>query len=114
MEQSDKLYIPWTNDNPITADKMVFMYGINAKSRGWWDEVNIIVWGATVKLVSESKMIQDRIKEAKLEGVHVTACLACADQLGLTEKLEELNIEIIYQGRPLTDILKNGERLLTI
>lgn len=114
MADNDKLYILWTNDSFITAEKMVFMYGINAKSRDWWNEVTIIIWGATVKLASENKVIQELIEEAKLEGVHVTACKACADQLGVTEKLEAQNIEMLYQGPPLTEILKNGEKLLTI
>ena len=64
---------------------MVLMYGINAKRQGWWDEVTIIVWGATVDLVGENEKIQELIKEAQLEGVHITACKACADQLGASE-----------------------------
>lgn len=114
MTEKNKLTILWTNDNVITAEKMVFMYGINAKSQGWWDEVTIIIWGATVKLVAENKMIQDLIEEAKLEGVHITACKGCADQLGLTEILKGIDLEVIYQGPPLTQILKDDEKLLTI
>lgn len=114
MTEKNKLTILWTNDNVITAEKMVFMYGIYAKSQNWWDQVTIIIWGAAVKLVAENKMIQDLIEEAKLEGVHVTACKACADQLGLTEILEGINIEVIYQGLPLTQILKDDEKLITI
>ena len=114
MTANNKLTILWTNDNVITAEKMVFMYGINAKARDWWDEVTIIIWGASVKLAAENKMIQDLIEEAKLEGVHVTACKGCADQLGVTEILEGIDIEVIYQGPPLTLILKDDEKLLTI
>ncbi len=47
-------------------------------------------------------------------GIHITACKACADQLGVTDDLEKLGIEVIYWGVPLTDILKNDEKLLTI
>ena len=39
-------------------------------------------------------------------GVHITACKASTDQLGVTEDLEKLNIEIKYWGEPLTEILK--------
>jgi len=108
------LYVLWTNDNPITADKMVFMYTINSLIRGWWEKVTLIIWGATTKLVSEDVNIQEKIKEALDAGVHVTACKACADQLGVTETLEKLNIEVKYWGLPLTEILKNNEQLLTI
>lgn len=76
----------WTNDNVITAEKMV----------------------------SENKMIQDLIEEAKLEGVHVTACKGCADQLGVTQILEGLDLEVVYQGPRLTKLLKDDENLITI
>jgi hypothetical protein len=65
-------------------------------------------------LVSENTDIQEKVKEALKAGVHITACKACADQLGVTDKLEKLGIEVIYWGVPLTEILKNDETLLTI
>jgi len=108
------LYVLWTNDNPITAEKMVFMYTVNALIHGWWENVTLIIWGAPAKLVSEDVNIQKKVKEALDAGVHVTACKACADQLGVTETLEKLQIEVKYWGLPLTEILKNNEQLLTI
>jgi hypothetical protein len=114
MPTKNKLHILWTNDNLITSEKMVFMYGINAKRKNLWDEATIIIWGAPTKLVSENKHIQDLIEEAKLEGVHITACKACADQLGVTEILEGLGIEVIYQADPFTRILKSDAKLITI
>ena len=71
--QKNHLYVLWTNDHPITAEKMVFMYTINSMLRGWWEKVTLIVWGATPKLVSEDTAIQAKIKEALEAGVHVTA-----------------------------------------
>jgi len=108
------LYVLWTNDNPITAEKMVFMYTINSLKRGWWEKVTLIIWGATAQLVGEDVTIQAKIKEALDAGVHITACKACADQLGVTETLEKLHIEVKYWGIPLTEVLKNNEHLLTI
>lgn len=108
------LYVLWTNDNQITAEKMVFMYTINSLIHGWWEKVTLIIWGATTKLVAEDANIQKKIEEALDAGVHITACKACADQLGVTETLEKLNIEVKYWGQPLTEVLKNNEHLLTI
>jgi hypothetical protein len=34
--------------------------------------------------------------------------------LGVTEALENLQIEVKYWGEPLTEILKNNEPLLTV
>ena len=64
--------------------------------------------------MAENIDIQKKIKEAQEKGVHIIACKACADQLGVTETLENLDIEVKYWGVPLTDILANGEKLLTI
>ena len=114
MEKKDHLYILWTNGVPITAEKMVFMYGINSLLKGWWEKVTLIIWGTPAKLSAENTEIQKKIKAALDAGVHVTACKACADQLGVTEALENMNVEVIYWGEPLTKILKSGETLLTI
>lgn len=114
MSQKNHLYLLWTNDNMITAEKMVFMYTVNSLIHGWWEKVTIIIWGATAKLASENTDIQKQIKEAMDAGVHVTACKACADQLGVTETLEKLEIEVKYWGLPLTEILTKEEKLLTI
>lgn len=114
MEEKNHLYVLWTNQDVTTAEKMVFMYTINSLRHGWWENVTLIVWGATTKLVAENREIQQHIRKALDTGVHVTACKACADQLGVTETLKELNIEVIYWGEPLTKILKNNESLLTV
>jgi hypothetical protein len=114
MKKKTHLYLLWTNDNLITAEKMVFMYSVNSLIHGWWEKVTLIIWGAPTKLVSENDNIQKMIKEALKAGVHITACKACADQLGVTETLEKLHIEVKYWGIPLTEILTSEEKLLTI
>lgn len=114
MKENTDLYILWTNDNLITAEKMVFMYGINSKIKGWWGTVTIIVWGATAPLVAENADIQKKVIEAQEKGVHLIACKACADQLEVTENLEKLGVEVDYTGELLTNILKSQKALLTI
>ncbi len=111
---SKKLNILWTNDNPVTAELMVFMYAIHTKQHGLWDEMTIIVWGATVQLVAENPKIQDLVKKAQNAGVHVSACRSCADGLGATKTLEDLGIELIYWGEPLTEIIQKDEKLITM
>ena len=114
MTEKNHLYVLWTNSDPVTAEKMVFMYTINSVKRGWWEKVTLIIWGATAALVRDNKDIQEKITEALQAGVDVTACKACADQLGATETLEGLNVTVKYWGPPLTEILKNSEALLTV
>ncbi len=69
---------------------------------------------ATTKLVSENTVIQQLTEKTMLEGAHITACRECADQLDITEFLKGLNIEVIHQTGPFTNILKDEEKLLII
>ena len=114
MSKPNKLYILWTNADPVTSDKMVMMYGINCKLYDWWEEVTILIWGATAKLAAENVGIQERIKQALQAGVRVIACKGCSDQLEVSDRLEQLGVEVAYIGGELTRILKDDERLLTI
>lgn len=114
MENSKKLYILWTNADVFTSDKMVMMYATNSMLNHWWDDITVIIWGATADLVAKNELIQTKIEIAQHAGVHFSACKACADQLGVTDKLIGLNIEMKYWGEGLTDILQNNEKLITI
>lgn len=93
---------------------MVMMYATNAKTRGWWEEVTVIIWGAAAKLVAEDEDIQNYIERAQSVGVHFSACIACARNLGVVEKLIVLNIEVKAWGEPLTELLKKDAKLLTV
>ena len=114
MSESNKLFILWTNADPITSEKMVMMYATNSMLNHWWKEVTVIIWGATAKLVSENAVIQEKIKLAQQVGVKFSACKACADQLGAADALNTLGIETIFWGVGLTDILKGEDKLLTV
>ncbi len=114
MAESNHLYILWTNDNVITSEKMVMMYALNSKLNYWWKDVTVIIWGATAKLAAENEMIKEKITLAIHAGVVFSACKACADQLGVTEKLEDMGIELKYWGEGLTELIKENEKLITI
>ena len=114
MSDQQKLHILWTNADVLTSQFMVMMYAVNAKKNRWWDEVTVIIWGATAKLAAENNAIQQCVETAQNVGVEFSACEACARELGVTEKLRALNIEVKYWGKPLTELLKEGANLLTI
>lgn len=114
MKDKEHLYILWTNSDPVTADKMVFMYAVNSLKKGWWKEVTVAIWGPTATVAGENAEIRSRIKELLAAGVKFSACKACSDDLGVTEKLLDLGIEVKYWGQPLTEIIKEGQFLLTV
>ena len=114
MEENKHLHILWTNADPLTAHQMVMMYAVNSLRAGWWDQVTVIIWGATAKYVAEDKDIQERIRAAMHVGVKFTACIACAVNLGVREKMEELGVELKPWGEPLTELLQRQETILTV
>ena len=114
MTTPSTLYILWTNADFITSEKMVFMYATNSMLYSWWENVTVIIWGAPAKLVAENAIIQERVRLAQQAGVFFSACIACADQLGVSDKLRELGIEVKGWGTGLTELIKEGEHLITI
>jgi hypothetical protein len=110
----DKINILWTTDNKDTVFNMISMYAINSKIEEWWQEVNIIIWGASAKLVGSDTQIQTEIIEMINQGIQIEACKDCCDNFGVSEKLTKLGINVRYMGKPLTDYIKSGEKILTI
>lgn len=112
-DNKEKLVVLWTSSDREVALKMVFMYTINAKLKGWWKDVTLIIWGPSSKLLSEDEELQNYISSIKDSGVELLACRACTDEYGITEALEKLNINVIYMGEPLTTYLKDGAKVIT-
>jgi hypothetical protein len=110
----DKLNILWTTDNKDTFFNMLAMYSMNSKKKNWWDKVNVIIWGASAKLAGNDPQVQAEILEMKNVGVTIEACKECAEINNVTERLEKLGINVRYMGFPLTEYLKDGEKLITI
>ncbi|MFW6160196.1 MAG: DsrE family protein [Acidobacteriota bacterium] len=107
-EDSNRLVVLWSSGDKEVAMKMVFMYVYNGKKRGWWDEIALIVWGPSSKLLAGDKELQEEVKKMMEEGVQVFACKACSDSYGVSEKLSELDIEVKYMGVPYTEMLQGG------
>jgi len=109
------LHILWTNDNLLTSQSMVFMYATNSLLKGWWEDVHLIVWGATAKLLAESEAVLQKLKAFQEAGGSVSACKRCAEELGVLDKLEALDgIEILYIGSQFTEIINSDDPLITI
>jgi hypothetical protein len=112
-EASDKLVIVWTSDNPYTAERMVLMYAHAAKTNEWFEEVTLIIWGPSAKMVAENINIQEKLKLMQDDGVEIRACVVCANMYEVTEDLKAMGFDVRGMGKPLTDYLKSGAKVLT-
>jgi len=111
--ESDSLWVYWTSGDREVALKMVFMYTLNSKIRGWWSDVNLVVWGPSARLLSQDAELQSKIREMIHVGVNVFACKACTDSYGVSQALQDIGIDVKYMGMPTTEVLKQGHKVLT-
>jgi len=112
-EANDRLLVIWSSADREVALSMVFMYTLNAKLHQWWDEVTLLVWGPSDRLLVEDRELRDHVKQMIDAGVRVIACKACADGFGVTEQLESLGIDVFYTGEFLTNWLKSDAHIIT-
>ena len=110
---SDKLVIVWTSDDPYVAERVAFMYTHAAKTQGWFRDVTLVVWGPSAKLITENIKLQDKIRQMQKDGVVIEACVACTNAYGVTEDLKKLGYDVKGMGKPLSDYLKGGAKVLT-
>jgi hypothetical protein len=111
--EKSKLAVLWTSGDADVAHKVCFMYTHNAKKAGWFDEVTLIIWGPSSRLLAGDKELQEKVKEMMSSGVDVKACKACADLYGVSDKIGEMGIEVKYMGEPLSEMLKGEWKVLT-
>lgn len=109
----DRLVIVWSSADPEVARNMVFMYAGNAAANGWWDEVRLVVWGPSARLLAEDAGLNAEAAQLAEAGVELLACRACATRYGVSDELARLGIEVCYMGEPLSGMLKSGWKVLT-
>jgi hypothetical protein len=108
-----KLAVLWTSGDPDVAHRVAFMYTHNAKKAGWFDEVTLIVWGPSQRLLVGDKDLQAEIKAMLKDGIRIEACITCAMSYGIVEQLKALGITVQGEGVPLTNYLKGDWKVLT-
>ncbi len=113
LEPQEKLVILWTSGDPDVATKMVFMYAGNAPRFGWWEDITLIVWGPSAKLLTEDENLQGALRAMSRSGIKLEACKACADMYEASAKLESYGIDVKYMGDVLTNYIKEGRHVLT-
>ncbi len=111
---SKELTVLWTSGDRDVALNMGFMYTRAAKSMKWWDEVTLIVWGPSQKLLASDPALQAEIRKMKKAGVKVQACIACASRYKLVKKLRSLGVEVKPMGPPLTRALQGPGKVLSL
>lgn len=113
-EKGNRLVVLWTSPDPEVAMSMVFMYTHAAKKYHWFEDVTLVIWGPSAKLISHDEVLQSKLNAMKNDGVRIEACIACANMFEVTDKLRELGYIVKTMGEPLTDYLNSDAKILTV
>lgn len=108
-----RLAVLWTSGDPEVAEKVCFMYTQAAQKAKWFDEVMLIVWGPSSRLLAGDKELAADVKAMMADGVIVQACVVCADMYGVADTLRRMGIEVKPMGKPLSDMLQSDWKVLT-
>ena len=103
------LVVLWTSGDPDVAHRVALMYAHGAKTAKWFEEVRVIVWGPSQRILVGDKDLKAKIADMKKDGVIVEACSACAGSFGVAEALRELDLPVKPMGNPLTEYLKDSK-----
>ena len=110
-----RLCIVWKSNHEIDIHNFVIPYAYNAKVQEWFDEVDVIIWGASQQIVKETPLIQERVKNLIKNGIGVRACMMCARNVEAFDALHAIGVDVRYTGDLLSDYLKDPDtEVLTI
>ena len=102
-----KLFSLWTSGDPDIAHRVALMYTHAAKQAGWFEDVKLVIWGPSQRILVGDKDLKAKIKAMQDDGVVVEACIACANSFGLADELKELGLPVLGQGGPLSEAMKD-------
>lgn len=110
---SDTLVVVWSSGDPEVAMKACLMYAHAAKKYKWFNEVILIVWGPSEKLLAENVTLKDKVAAMKKDGIIVEACVACSNMYNVTNELKVCQVDVKGMGVPLTRYLKRGYKIIS-
>ena len=110
---SDTLVVMWSSGDPDVAEKACLMYASAAKKYKWFNEVIVVVWGPSEKLLSENASVKAKVATMEKDGIIFQACVACANMYGVTSDLKTCQVDVKGMGTPLTKYLKRGYKIIS-
>ncbi len=105
----NKLLIVWASGEKEVAKKLVLLYGSVMLERKYWDEATIMIWGPSAQILAKHEELKEQMKFVRDSGVAFNACVVCTDDYGVSEKLKELDVELIHTGEMLTEALQSDD-----
>jgi len=112
--KEDSLKVLWHSGDKETALGLALLYTKNSKLRGWWKNVEIIIWGGASMLAATDKDVQDEIRDLMAIGIVVKACRGCAIKFGVEEEIAAIGVPVLSMGPQLSEYLHEGFTVLSV
>ena len=109
-----KLLIVFTTDNPESIMKFPLLYGGVSMPRGYWEQVHVMFWGASIKEAKSNEEIRNKVLAMQKDGAEFSSCIVCAEDYDAKESLEEIGIVCNHTGELLTEALKSEWSVMTV
>ncbi len=113
VSSQDKLVVVWSSADPEVAMSMVFMYTHAAKRNKWFENVTLVIWGPSAKLITQNDKLSAKVRSMQEDGVVVEACITCANMFGVAGRLTEMGFDVRSMGEPLSNYLKSGAKVIS-
>ncbi|MDA8365017.1 MAG: hypothetical protein M0Z84_14670 [Gammaproteobacteria bacterium] len=85
------------------------LWGVNAKRRGWVDEIRVIVFGDSERTLMNDEVLFNMVQE--IEGT--LFCRHVAETEGTVGDLEKRGANLAYVGEPIARAIAEGYTVLT-
>jgi len=110
---SNKVFIVLSSADKEVALEVGLVYPLNAIKKKWMDEVKVVIFGPSEKIVAYDAEVQERIRELQEVGIEVMACKWCSDRMGISKILEGIGIKVVYVGSIMSELLREDWASLT-
>lgn len=114
LQPSDELVVIWRSGDADIFHTGVYLFTLNAKRFRWFDQVTLLLWGPSQKLLLSDTEVQRKVREMERAGVRVVADIDPSLDYDIESELRAVPIEVSIMGGQLVGMLKRGVRILSI
>lgn len=112
--KKENLLIIISTDNIDSILEFLLLYGGVSIPRGYWKRVDVMFWGASIKVASSNKQIRQKVQDIQKEGVEFSSCIVCAKEYDVVKELEDIGIKCNHTGELLNEALQNDKIWATL
>ncbi len=105
--EDQKLSILWTSGERDVALKVVLRYIETELEAKHWPGIELIIWGPSVRLAVDDDPIRDKLIELQHNGLEAKACVVCAEEYEVTDRLQAANIRVDFVCEDLTHLIQS-------